>query len=122
MLTTLLSFGFGVFFVSTLLVIAVVILLRDKPVPPEAMWILRVVLSLAAGGIGAVLPGFLDIRMGSGEDLAIRAGGALALTLLVYRVNPPSLIALAKPLPKPASPIRHFRGDPTPELNNGQEK
>jgi len=36
--------------------------LRERPVPEEAMFIFRVVLALAAGGVGAILPGLIDLK------------------------------------------------------------
>jgi hypothetical protein len=50
-------------------------------------YVYRLVAALGAGGIGAVLPGTLHVRF-TGAD----AGGALALFLLVYRVNPAALV------------------------------
>jgi hypothetical protein len=83
--------GLGLFFVVFLLVLAVA-------VPSPTTWqtyIFRVVLALAAAGIGAVLPGFLRIAVehpAAAMPLTLRAGGAIALFLLVYLLNPPALI------------------------------
>ena len=80
---SLLAFTFGVVFVIVLLVFAVAI-----PNPTEfTIFIFRVVLALAAAGIGAVLPGLIDVKLP-----IVRAGGALALAVMVYLVNPPALI------------------------------
>lgn len=49
--------------------------------------IFRVVLALAAGGIGAILPGTLDLEFKGW----IQAGGALAMFTLVYLKNPASM-------------------------------
>jgi hypothetical protein len=79
----LLAFGFGCVFVTALLVLAVAI-----PNPTNfTLFIFRVVLALAAAGVGAVLPGLLQIDLP-----AVRAGGALALAAMVYLINPPALI------------------------------
>jgi hypothetical protein len=51
-------------------------------------FILRVVLSLASAAIAAGIPGFINVEIGPG----IRAGGALAVFLLVYAFNPRSLL------------------------------
>lgn len=52
------AFAFGVFFVIVMLVIAVWI-----PRPTETQWfVFRVVLALAAGGIGALCPASLIFR------------------------------------------------------------
>jgi len=71
-------------------------MLRERPVATEAMWIFRVVLALAAGGVGAVVPGMIDLQIGSTGKVLIQAGGALALTVLVYLFNPPDQVAKLK--------------------------
>ncbi len=79
----LLAYVFGFVFVIVLLVFAVAI-----PNPTAfTLFVFRVVLALAAAGIGAVLPGLLEVRLP-----AVRAVGALALAAVVYFLNPPSLI------------------------------
>lgn len=80
---SLLAFSFGVVFVICLLVFAVAI-----PNPTDfTAFVFRVVLSLAAAGVGAVLPGLLEVTLPG-----VRAGGALALAAVVYFMNPPGLI------------------------------
>jgi len=80
---TLLAFIFGCLFVIILLIFAVAI-----PNPTEfTAFVFRVVLSLAAAGVGAVLPGLLEVKLPG-----IRAGGALALAAVVYFMNPPAII------------------------------
>lgn len=76
-----LAFFFGVIFATVFLVIAAV----DRNPPPHSRWIYRVVLSVAAAGVGAVLPGLLDVTVPG----YIRAGGALGLFVVVYLWNPP---------------------------------
>ncbi len=79
----LLAFSFGIIFISILLVIAFV-----TPNPTDfQIFVYRVVMSLAAGGIGAIIPGFLLVQVST----IVRAGGAIACFALVYLVNPPSL-------------------------------
>jgi len=51
----------------------------------------RVVLGLGAACIGALIPGFIELDGKIGE-LAFRSGGAIALFLLIYLVNPPEWI------------------------------
>ena len=81
----ILAFIFGCVFVGVLLVIAVTI-----PNPTtQQMFIFRVVLALSAAGIGAVFPGFLDLQ-GKVLEISLRAGGALAMFILVYLINPPA--------------------------------
>jgi hypothetical protein len=45
-------------------------------------------LALAGGGVGAVIPGFLDVSMKVGTKLALRAGGALAVFVVLYFWSP----------------------------------
>jgi hypothetical protein len=80
----LVAFAFGVVFVIIMLVIAIWI-----PRPTESQWFtFRVVLALAAGGVGALIPGLINVEAGP----YVRAGGALALFVLVYWFNPPKLV------------------------------
>ncbi|SAL72368.1 hypothetical protein AWB68_04264 [Caballeronia choica] len=82
-LDTYLAFAFGTCFCAVLLFLAVVI-----PEPSKnTAFIFRVVLSVAAGGVGAVIPGMLKIRLPY-----VRAGGAFALAVMVYSFNPPALL------------------------------
>jgi hypothetical protein len=63
------------------------------PRPTEfQVLVLRVTLALAAAAIAAGIPGFINVEIGAG----IRAGGALAVFLLVYAFNPPVLIRSTK--------------------------
>jgi hypothetical protein len=79
-------------------------------------FVFRVVLSLAAAGIGASIPGFLNLHF----DLpagSIEAGGALALFALSYAVNPPALVSqLATPgsVTPPAAAVTPPAGIVTP--------
>ena len=78
-------FAIGVAFVATLLGIALFV-----PDPTDfQIFIFRVVLALGAGAVGALLPGFLEVRFRNW----LRAGGAIALFAIVYNINPPALIA-----------------------------
>lgn len=88
-LQAVLSFVFGVAFVSVMLSLAIWF---PSPTPYQ-YWVFRVVLSLAAAGIGAILPGFLDIELTVRSEVAIRAGGALALAIVVYFLKPAELAA-----------------------------
>lgn len=75
-----LSFFFGIVFLSVMLVFAVAF-------PNPSQFQLRVfitVLALSAGGVGAVLPGYFEIR----RKNLWRAGGAIALAGVVYFVHP----------------------------------
>lgn len=85
----LLAFWFGLFFVLTLLGLAVFV-----PSPTDAQFfVFRVVLALAAAGIGAIIPGLIEVSV----SIYVRAGGAIALFVLVYLFNPPGLVRTAVP-------------------------
>lgn len=77
-------FVFGVVFVVVMLVLIVWI---PNPTPPQYD-IFKTVLALAAAGIAAFIPGFLEVTV-SGW---VRAGGALAVFFLVLNKNPASLV------------------------------
>jgi hypothetical protein len=81
-------FAFGVAFIITLLVLA-----AKYPNPTSFQYtVFRIVLALAAAGIGAFLPGFLDVQVST----SIRAGGALAVFIVVYFFSPAQLVAKPK--------------------------
>ena len=82
-------FIFGVTFVVVMLIIAVSI----KAPTDFQVFVFRVVLALAASGIGAIVPGFLHVEWKPKTKLCIRAGGAIALFLIVYLINPPALLS-----------------------------
>lgn len=48
-------------------------------------------MALAAAAFGATIPGFLKINFPLWGKGALAAGGALALFVIVYRINPPAL-------------------------------
>lgn len=64
---------------------------------PFQRFAFRVVLSLAAAGVAAMIPGFLQLRLGS----SLRAGGALGVFAVLYFLNPASLIAQEEIGPEP---------------------
>src|SRR5436190_19423914 len=76
----------GVLFVLFLLIIAIWI-----PEPTEfQIFVFRVVLALAAGAVGSVIPGILQVEGRIGRFF-LRATGALALFVIIYSINPPAL-------------------------------
>ena len=79
-----LAFGFGVVFVTTLLVIAIAF---PNPTPFQYS-VFRLVLALAAAGVAAMIPGFISVQL---KDW-VRAGGALAVFVLSYFYNPAALV------------------------------
>jgi hypothetical protein len=83
-LETGLAFGFGLAALATVLWLA----FRGSELTEQQFEILRIVLALAGGGVGAVIPGFLDLNLKSGGKLALRAGGALAVFVVLYFWSP----------------------------------
>tara|TARA_B100001964_G_C14253798_1_gene611261 strand:- start:3758 stop:4369 length:612 start_codon:yes stop_codon:yes gene_type:complete len=94
-LQQILAFSFGVAFVIVLLVIAVVI---PSPTPFQYT-VFRVVLALAAAGVAAMIPGFLQVNI-SGW---LRAGGALGVFAVVYFYNPAELFSEVTREPDPTA-------------------
>jgi hypothetical protein len=82
------AFVFGVAFVITLLVIAI----RFPNPTPFQYNVFRAVLALAAAGVAAMVPGFIDIQFNPTTEVLIRAGGALAVFVIVYFLNPARLV------------------------------
>lgn len=78
-----LAFAFGVVFVVVLLVLATLV---PNPTPFQYT-VFRIVLALAAGGVAAMIPGFLTINVPN----FLRAGGALAVFVIVYFYSPAQL-------------------------------
>ena len=81
--SAILAFTFGVLFVTALLVFIFV------PNPTiQQFEIVRIILALAAGGVAAINPGLLSLKLGASADLALRAGGALAVFVIVSFYSP----------------------------------
>lgn len=78
------AFVFGCVFLTVILIVA---FFKPDPTPFEYT-VYRIIIALAAAGVGAILPGFLDVRFKNW----LRAGGALALFVIVY-FFPPVAIA-----------------------------
>lgn len=79
---TILSFSFGVVFITIILIIAIF-----QPDPTQFQQnIFWVVLSIAGGGTVATFPGFIEIKFGNW----LRAGGALAVCVMIYFFKPAS--------------------------------
>ena len=91
------AFVFGVVFIGIMLSIALFI-----PVPTDFQkFVFRIVLALAAAGIGAVVPGFLQVQL----PPYIRAGGAIALFIIIYWFNPPALFEKSSKINLEEQPI-----------------
>jgi tetratricopeptide (TPR) repeat protein len=78
------AFVFGVVFFAVLATIAIFI-----PNPSEfQVLVFRVILATSGAGIGGAMPGLVIATIGP----YFRGGGAMALFLIVYAVNPPAII------------------------------
>ena len=78
-----LALFFGVIFVAAILAISLFI---PRPTPFQYT-IFRIVLALAAGGFVSMTPGFIEAHVGK----YVRAGGALAVFVIVYFYAPAAL-------------------------------
>lgn len=77
------AFVFGVIFTVIMLAIAIA-----HPYPTDfQVFVFRVILALAAGGVAAMLPGFLNVTVPN----LVRTGGALAGFAMVFFFNPAEL-------------------------------
>ncbi len=77
-------FAFGVAFVVALLVLAITF-----PKPTAFQYtVFRIVLALAASGVVAFVPGFIEVDV----NRWLRAGGAIAVFVVVYFFSPANLI------------------------------
>src|ERR1700733_11014512 len=83
-LEIVLAFSFGSLAIAAVLWLA----FRSASLTEPQFEILRIVLALAGGGVGAVIPGFLELNMKTGTKLALRAGGALAVFVVLYFWSP----------------------------------
>lgn len=84
------AFAFGVVFLTVMLAIA---LLEPNPTPFQYL-VFRTTLALAAGGVVAMIPGFLQAQVGN----AVRAGGAVSAFVVIFFFSPAALVATPKPL------------------------
>jgi hypothetical protein len=92
---TLIAFVFGAIFVITILVFTAVV---KNPSPTE-IWTYRIILALAAAGVAAILPGFIDIKYKG----FVQAGGAIGVFVLILLAFPaPDPTPAAAPVPAPA--------------------
>jgi hypothetical protein len=92
----ILAYAFGIVFVATILVIAIFF-----PDPTDFQYtVFRITLALAAGGVAAVVPGFIQVKFRNW----LRAGGALAVFVIVYLVAPAAMEKNDPPPTKAKSP------------------
>jgi tetratricopeptide (TPR) repeat protein len=94
-----LAFAFGAFFLLISLAFALIAFYLPKPANPEMvgnfLYVMQVVLAISASGVAAVIPGFLSVnvqqKLGKAGTFGIRAGGAIAVFVIVFLVNPKSI-------------------------------
>ena len=82
------SGGLGVLFLLLMLTLALVM-----PQPSDfQIWVFRVILAVTAAAFGAVVPGFIDLEMKREGLFLLRAGGAVALFVVIFLLNPPAMV------------------------------
>lgn len=82
----ILAFIMGLTFIAIVFITAIV-----YPNPTDYQYnIFKTILAFAAAGIGGILPGFISVESKIAA-FSIRAGGALALGIVVYFFNPATL-------------------------------
>ena len=102
------AFLFGIVFVIVLLTLAILF-----PNPTAFQYtIFRTVLSLAAAGVAAMIPGIISLSVSKW----LRAGGALAVFAAVYLYNPAALVSSA-----PAQ-TTNIKGDQNQVINGNTGK
>src|SRR2546426_10916784 len=77
------AFSFGVAGVIVLILLAIIF---PNPTPFQYL-VFRIVLALAGAGVGAMIPGILNV-----EIPGIKAGGAIAVFVVVFFWNPARLV------------------------------
>jgi ABC-type transport system involved in multi-copper enzyme maturation permease subunit len=88
-------FAFGVLFVGVLLAVAFFF-----PRPSAFQYVVfRIVLALASAGVAAFIPGFISVVV----SRWVRAGGAMAVFVIVYFFSPANLVT--KPNNDTLSPV-----------------
>jgi len=103
-----LAFAFGCVFLAVVLALA----FKGGGLSDQQFEILRIVLALAGGGVGGVIPGFLDVNMKAGTKWALRAGGGLAVFIVLYFWSPAHWVA-----PQAGSVHQHTSGTNSPVIN-----
>jgi hypothetical protein len=107
-----LAFAFGCVFVAVILALA----FTGNTLDNQRFEILRIVLAVAGGGIGGVIPGFLDLNMNTGAKLGLRAGGGLAVFVVLYFWSPAHWVAT------PGSVDQHTTGKNSPAIIGNDNK
>ncbi len=106
-LEMVLAFVFGVIAIGVVLWLA----FRSNAISEQQFEILRILIALAGGGVAAVIPGFLDVSIKPTAKLALRAGGALAVFVVLYFWSPAHWTS------PPAGPAAHETGTVIQQTN-----
>ena len=85
----IIAFIFGVVFVTAMLLIVIKF---PNPTPSQDR-VFRIILSMAVAGVAAMIPGFISLEIDPNIGLLLRAGGAIAVFVLVYFYNPAKLVS-----------------------------
>jgi hypothetical protein len=83
--SVLLAFVFGALCLGAVCFAA----FREQPLNrPGQIALVRLIAALGAAGVGAILPGFLNVELKQDALVVLRGGGALAIFAIVYLVDP----------------------------------
>jgi hypothetical protein len=89
---TIVVYSTGVIFVLITVAIGIILCFKPKSsVPPEAMYFFRGLMSLGGAGFAVLLTGLINVNFAM-QNIRIAAGGAFAVFVIFYLVNPPKLI------------------------------
>jgi hypothetical protein len=88
-LDVLLAFVFGVIFLSVLLAVAIY---APDPAPALLVTVTKIIIALAAAGVAATIPGFLEVKFSPSTAVVVRAGGAIAVFVLIFFFVPAGLV------------------------------
>lgn len=70
----------------SMVTVFITILKFPNPTKPQ-LQVFRVILAISAASFASVIPGFVELE--TTTHLTLSAGGAIAIFILVYLVNPP---------------------------------
>ena len=102
--------------IAAIILVATVVFLvvAGKSLTQEQFFGVRLLLTLAAAGVVAVLPGFLRVEMSPLINVGVRGGGAVGVFILLMYVNPPIIKNLG---PGPSVQHEGFLGNMRDHLN-----
>ncbi len=103
-------------FVMLVIALALAFTFRDST--PTQDVLLRITISLAAGGIATILSGSIGIKLNLGSKLAVTAAGAFAVFALTYLVHPDIIIRADANVTAPADNGSGPAGNDADPANN----